>query len=90
MYFACCDILPTLFSVLSKTGVHFVTIHSDSTQSPMLCLSVIHSPTPYPPATKDPFYADKGPRGSAAVSQTQRNMCDMNSVIIGYEPLSTG
>jgi hypothetical protein len=48
MYFACCDILPPLFSVLYKTGVHFVTIHSDSTQSPVLiCLSFA---TPCPSA----------------------------------------
>ena len=64
MYFACCDILPLLFSVLYKTGVQFVTIHSDSTQSPVLHLSVIHSPSRCPSATRDLFYADKGPRGS--------------------------
>jgi hypothetical protein len=37
MYFACCDILPLCF----LTGVHFVTIYSDSTQSPVLSLSFI-------------------------------------------------
>jgi hypothetical protein len=64
MYFACCDLLPLLFSVLYKTGVHFVTIHSDSTQSRMLvCLSFLQ--TPCPSAPRDPFHTDKGPRGSA-------------------------
>ena len=44
MYFACCDFLPLLFSVLYKTGVHFVTIHSDSTQPPVcVCLSLANS-----------------------------------------------
>jgi hypothetical protein len=41
-------------------------LHSDSTQSPVLCLSVIYSLTPCPSATRDLLYADKGPRGSAA------------------------
>ena len=44
-------------------------LHSDSTQSPVLHLSVIHSQTPCPPATIDPFYADKGSKGSAAWPQ---------------------
>ena len=39
-------------------------LHSDSTQSPVLHLSVIHSPSRCPSATRDLFYADKGPRGS--------------------------
>ena len=44
MYFACCDFLLLVFSVLYKTGVHFVTIHSDSTQSPVcICLSFADS-----------------------------------------------
>jgi hypothetical protein len=40
MYFACCEILPPLVSVLYDC-VHFVTIYSDSTQPPVLHLSVI-------------------------------------------------
>ena len=42
-------------------------LHSDSTQSLVSHLSVIHSLTPCPPVTRDPFYTDKGPKGSAAV-----------------------
>jgi hypothetical protein len=74
MYFACCDILLTLFSVLYKAGVHFVIIHSDSTKSPVLHLSVIYSLTPCLPATRDQFYAEEGPRGSVANNQTQSPM----------------
>ena len=52
----------TLFSVLYKTVVLFVTIHSDPTQPLVLILSVIH-PTPCPPATRDLFYADRDQDG---------------------------
>jgi hypothetical protein len=56
MYVACCDFRPL---VLYKIGVHFVTIHSDFTQSLVLvCLSFPQ--TPCPPVTRDPFHADKG------------------------------
>ena len=41
-------------------------LHSDSTQSRVLHLFVIHSPTPCPPATRDLFYADRDQKGSAA------------------------
>jgi hypothetical protein len=60
MYFACCDFLPLLFSVLYKTGVHFVTIHSDSTPSLVLvCLSFTNSlpictQRPVPRRQRDP------------------------------------
>jgi hypothetical protein len=73
MYFDFCDILPPLFSVLCEIGVHFVTIHSDSIQSPVFPLSVIYSPISCPSATRDPFYTDKGPKGSAAVWRPNRD-----------------
>lgn len=43
-------------------------LHSDSTQSRVSCLFVIHShpPTPCPPTTRDLFYADRDQKGSAA------------------------
>jgi hypothetical protein len=40
-------------------------LHSDSTQSLVSLLFVIR-PTPHPPATRDPFYADRDQKGSAA------------------------
>jgi hypothetical protein len=55
-----------LFSVLYKTGVHFVKTHSDSTQSLLLILFVIHLLTPCSPTTRDPFYADRDQKGSVA------------------------
>ena len=45
-------------------------LHSDFTQSLVLLLSVIHSPTPCPPATRDPFYTDRNQNGSAAPVNT--------------------
>jgi hypothetical protein len=58
MYLACCDFWPLLFSVLYKTGVHFVTIHSDSTQS---CVLVCLPPTDaLPTCPRDRFHTDKG------------------------------
>ena len=58
MYLAFCDFQPLVFSVLHKTGVHFVRIHSDSIQSCVLvCLSPADSLSICP---RDPFHADKG------------------------------
>ena len=54
-----------MFSVLYKTGVHFVTIHSDTTQL-LVLMFVCHSPTPCPPVTRDPFYSDSNQKGSVA------------------------
>jgi hypothetical protein len=56
MYFACCDFRPFVFSVLYKTGAHFMTIHSDSTQSHVLvCLSPTDALPTYP---RDSFQRD--------------------------------
>jgi hypothetical protein len=32
-------------------------------------------PTPCPPVTRDPFYADKGPRGSEAETKGAKGFC---------------
>jgi hypothetical protein len=57
-----------LFSVLYKTGVHFVAIHSDSTHSLLLYL-FCYSPTPCPLATRDPFHADRRPKKGESLQQ---------------------
>jgi hypothetical protein len=49
--------------VYKKYDAQLEKLHSDSTQSLVLILFVIHSPTPCPPATRDPFYADRDPKG---------------------------
>jgi hypothetical protein len=65
MYFACCDFLPLLFSVLYKTGVHFVTIHSDFYTISSVDLSVIHRLLAHL-RLETLSTQTKGPRGSAA------------------------
>ena len=55
-----------VFLLYKKFDAQLDKLHSDSTQSPVLCLSVIHSPTSCPPVTRGPFYTDRDQEGSAA------------------------
>jgi hypothetical protein len=51
-----------------KFDAQLEKLHSESTQSLVSHLFVIHSPTPCPPATRDLFYADRDKKGSEAVA----------------------